>query len=152
MELSRFLVEGCHGHGQHLRVGPVIGQRALGHDDDKGPALRVVAHSLGQADLRLPHALRTSLAASMQKQNDRPLLVVFAAPFLRQVDLEAVGSAVQFDPAVQKACLLLILRPAGPAQRLRALRRKRPEQSERQAAKKSSKTRHNETHSDHYIG
>ena len=84
----------------------IVGQRALGHDDDEGPALGVVAHRLGKADLRLPHAFRAALAAAMQEEDDGPLLVVVAAPVFRQVDLKAVGDAVQLDLAIQKAGLL----------------------------------------------
>ena len=66
----------------------------------------MVAHRLRQPDLRLPHPFRAALAPPMQKQNDRPLLVVVPPPLLGQIDLEAVGHPVQLDPAIQKASLL----------------------------------------------
>ena len=89
-----------------LRIGPVAGLGALRHDDDERPALGVVAHCLGKADLRLPHALGAALAAAMKKENDGPLLVVVAPPLFRQIDLEAVGDAVQLDAAIEEAGLL----------------------------------------------
>jgi hypothetical protein len=42
----------------------------------------------------------------MQEEDDGPLLVVVATPLLRQVDLEAVSYAVQFDSAIEKAGFL----------------------------------------------
>ena len=97
VELVRLLVERGHGHGHHVGVGPVVELRALRHDDDEGPALGVVAHRCGKADLGLPHAFGAALAAAVKKENDGPLLVVVAAPVFRQIDLEVVGDAVELD-------------------------------------------------------
>ena len=66
----------------------------------------MIAHRLGKADLRLPHAFGAALAAPVQRENDRPLLAVVAAPVFGQVDLKAVGDASKFDSAVQEAGLL----------------------------------------------
>ena len=59
--------------GQVFWLGPKAAERALGHDDDEGPALRMVAHRFRKADLGLPHAFAAALAATMERQNDRPL-------------------------------------------------------------------------------
>jgi hypothetical protein len=61
-------------------------ERALRHDDDEGPAVGVVAHLLGQADLGLPHAFGAALAAAVQEEDDGPLPMVVAAPLFGQVD------------------------------------------------------------------
>jgi hypothetical protein len=42
----------------------------------------------------------------VEEKDDRPLLVVVAAPFLREIDLEAVAYAVELDAAVEEAGLL----------------------------------------------
>ena len=106
VELGGLLVEGGHGQGQHVGVGPVVVLRALGHDDDEGPALGVVADGFGKADLGLPHALGAALAAAVEEENDGPGLAVVAAPVFGQVDLEAVGGAVELDAAIEEAGLL----------------------------------------------
>jgi hypothetical protein len=67
--------------------------RALRHDDDKRPALGVVAYLRWQADLSLPHALGPALAAAVEKQDDGPKPAVVAPPVIGQVDLETVGDA-----------------------------------------------------------
>ena len=115
VELRRLLVKRGHGHLQHCRVGPVSGDGALRHDDDERPALGVVAHLEGQADLRLPHALRSALAAPVQEQDDRPQLAVVAPAILRQVDLELVDYSADLDTAIQKAGLLRRLLGVMPA-------------------------------------
>ena len=66
----------------------------------------MVTHRCGKADLRLPHALGAALAAPVQKQDDGPQLVVVAAPLLGEIDLEAIGDAVQLDAAIEEAGLL----------------------------------------------
>ena len=90
VELDGFLVEGGHGHGHHVGVGPVVDLRTLGHHDDEGPAFGMIAHRLGEADLGLPHAFGAALAAPVEEQNDGPLPMVVAPPVFGEVDLEAI--------------------------------------------------------------
>ena len=106
VKLGRLLVKRRHRHGKHVGVGPIAVDCTLRHHDDERPALRMIANSLRQADLRLPHAFSTALAAPVQKQNDRPLLVVVAPPLFRDVDLVAIRGRAHLDPAIEKSCLL----------------------------------------------
>ncbi len=106
VELDGLLIEGGHGHGHHVGVGPVVNLRTLRHHDDEGPALGVVAHRCGQADLRLPHAFGAALAAAVEKEDDGPLPVVVAPPVFGQVDLEAIGDAVELEGAIEEAGFL----------------------------------------------
>ena len=116
MELALLLGEGSHGHLEHLRVGPEVVLGALGHDDDEGPALGMVADLGGQTDLGLPHAFAAALAAAVEEEDDGPAVVVFfvgrfggvlgLAVVLRQVDLELVGGTVQLEGAVEETGFL----------------------------------------------
>jgi hypothetical protein len=42
----------------------------------------------------------------MKEKDDGPLLVIVAAPFFREIDLEAVGDSVKFDAAIEEASFL----------------------------------------------
>jgi hypothetical protein len=142
VELGCLPVQSLHGQRERLRVGPVVGQRTLRHHDDEGPALRVVAHLLGQANLRLPHPLRAALPAPVEEQDHRPLLVVVAPPLLGQIDLEAVGGPIQYESAVQKARLLrglLVVEPAAAKKglRLRGCNRAGQQQAGRDESQKT---------------
>ncbi len=110
VKLGGLRVERGHGHAHHVGVGPVAILRALRHHDDEGPALRMVAHGCRQANLRLPHALRAALAAPMQKEDDRPLLVVVSLKTVGKVNGEVVDGVMKFKRAVEKAGFLKILR------------------------------------------
>ena len=150
VELGCLLVQRGHGHGQHLGVRPVKGQRTLRHHNHKRPALRVVAHRLGQPDLRLPHAFRAALAASVQKQNHRPGFTVVAAELFGKVNLKAVSNAAELNGAIEKACLLRRLRrmvSTHAGKRLRGHNRPGEQQAGSQNAQKS---KHTEI-SSHYI-
>jgi len=106
VELGGLLVELRHGHFEHVGVGPEIGVGALGHDDDEWPALGMIAHLEGQADLGLPHALGAALAAPVEEENDGPLTVVVAAKVFREIDLEVITGAAELKGAVQEPGLL----------------------------------------------
>ena len=97
---------------EHRGIGPVSGRRALRHHDHERPAVGMVAHRFGEADLGLPHAFGAALAAPVQKQDDGPLFVVVAPPILGQVHLKAVHDAVQLDAAIQESGILRRLRLA----------------------------------------
>jgi hypothetical protein len=90
---------------------------ALGHDDDEGPALGVVAELLGKAGLGLPQAFTAALASAMEKEDDGRRgfwLSSFGGGFeglravkvFRQVDLKFVVDALELDGAVEKTGLL----------------------------------------------
>ena len=100
----------------------------------------MVAHRLGKADLGLPHAFGTALAAAVEEEDDGPLLVNVAAPFFGEIDLEAVSGAVQLEAAIEKAGLLRGLRPGGVgAGRGSGSGARRYGPSEREAGGKESK-------------
>ena len=111
VKLGGLLIERGHGQIEHGRIGPVSGLRALRHHDHEGPAVGVVAHRFGEADLRLPHSFGAALAAAMQEEDDGPFLAVVAPPILGQVNLKAVSDAVELDAPVQES---RILRGLGP--------------------------------------
>jgi len=77
----------------------------------------VVAHRLGQPDLRLPHASEPRSPRPCQKQNHRPGFAVVAAELLRQVNLKAVSNAV--------LCSMVRLRKPVSCCRLRVVRPRR---------------------------
>ena len=66
----------------------------------------MIADRQRQPDLRLEHALRAALSAAMQEKQDGPRLVFVAPELFRQIDLEPVGDAIDFDLAVQEAGFL----------------------------------------------
>ena len=98
--LDHYRLEGIVAHS-----GMSTLYRATDLRDGKKVALKI-PHAEMEADLGLPHALGTALAAAVKKQNHRPFSAVVAAPVLRQVDLEAVGDAMQFDAAIEEARFL----------------------------------------------
>jgi len=106
VELLGFLIKGFHGHGEVIIVRPEGTEGALGHDDDEGPALRMVAHGLRKADLGLSHAFGTALATAVQKQDDGPFAVVVSPPFLRHVDLVAMDYPGKDELAIEEARVL----------------------------------------------
>ena len=110
LELALFLVEGGEGELEHVGVGPEVAEGALGHDDDEGPALGVVAELGGKADLGLPHAFGTAFAAAVEEEDDGEMAMVGefvgVAVVLREVDLELVGDAIEGDGAVEEAGFL----------------------------------------------
>ena len=114
VELAGLGGEGVHGHGHHVRIGPAMAVEGdLGHDDDGGPAFGVDTNGGGQADLGLVHALGAALARAVEEENDGQVLVLI--PAQRQVDLVAVGDAVEHDGAIEKA-----RSPGGAARKRRA--------------------------------
>jgi hypothetical protein len=66
----------------------------------------MVPELLGQADLRLPHSFRTALSAAVEKEDDRPLLVIVTPPFFRQIDLVAIGGTIDLNSAIEKSGFL----------------------------------------------
>jgi hypothetical protein len=94
-----------------------MAERALGDDDDEGPALGVVAELLGKADLGLPEAFAAAFSSAVQEQDYRREGLGFLAQGFRlfevgfvevfgEIDLEFIGDAVDFDGAVEEAGFL----------------------------------------------
>ena len=106
MEFDGFLLEGGPGEGLHVRVGPIGGNGALRHDDDEGPAVGVIADGLGKANLRLPHTLSATLSAAVEEEDNGPLFAIVAAPLLREIDLKAIGDAMELDAPIEEAGFL----------------------------------------------
>ena len=86
-------------------------------------------------------------APPVQRKDDGPLLTVVAPPIFRQVDLKAVGDAVQLDAAIQKSRFLRRLpawlgaafpagRALGRATRCRQ-RRRRPARTDKGSSKQA---------------
>ncbi len=106
MEFLYFGIQRSHGHGHDVRVGPmmmVVGD--LGHHHHERPAFVVGAQSVGQAYLGLVKAVGATLPGSVQKQDDRPLLL--GGPVHRQINNIVVDGAIEGDGAVQKTGVLL---------------------------------------------
>ena len=106
VKLVRFLIERGHCQLEHVGIGPVSGLRALRHHDHEGPAVGMIAHCFGDADLRLPHSFGAALAAAVQEEDDRPFLAVIAAPLFRQIDLKTISDAVELDVPIEETGIL----------------------------------------------
>jgi hypothetical protein len=96
-----------------------MAEAALGHDDEEGPALGVVAELLRKADLGLPEAFCAALASAVEEEEDGGLLGLFAGKFgvagvglvgegIGEVDLEFIAGAAKGERAVEKAGFLMV--------------------------------------------
>src|SRR3984957_21251093 len=106
VKLGGLLIERGHCQLEHVRIGPVSGLWTLRHYDHERPAVGMVAHCFGDADLRLPHSFRAALSSAVQEEDDRPFLTVVAAPLFRQVDLKAIGGSLEHDAPIEEAGVL----------------------------------------------
>ncbi len=68
----------------------------------------MIANRRGQPDLGLPHALGPAFAASVEKEDYRPLFMVIVPPFFWHIDLVAVGGVIELQLAIQEARFLLM--------------------------------------------
>ena len=54
------------------------------------------------------HALAPALAASVKKEDHRPLFMIVAPPFFGHIDLVAVGGVIELQLAIEEARFLLM--------------------------------------------